>query len=87
MSTLAALRERLAALQPQHLDITDDSASHSGHAGANGGGHYRLTIVASAFAGLSTLARHRLIYATLGTLMQREIHAMSINAKTPEEWD
>lgn len=84
--TVAAIRARLAALEPVSIEIGDDSALHAGHAGArSGGGHYRLAIVSSRFAGLSTVARHRLIYATLGELMHRQIHALSIDARTPDQ--
>lgn len=80
------MRERLAVLEPQRLDIADDSAKHAGHAGAaSGGGHYRMTIVSPLFAGLPTLARHRRVYDALGAMMKREIHALSIVARTPEE--
>ncbi|HUY03173.1 MAG TPA: BolA family protein [Rhodocyclaceae bacterium] len=86
MSVIATMRERLAALDPQQLAISDDSAQHAGHAGAaSGGGHYRMSIVSQRFAGLPTLARHRLVYDALGTMMKREIHALSIVARTPEE--
>ena len=84
-ATMAAMRERLAGLQPAAVAIADDSALHAGHAGAGGGGHYRLSIVAPAFVGLGTAARHRLVYAALGELMRREIHALSIEAKAPGE--
>ena len=86
MSTVDQIRQRLAELQPQRLEIADDSALHAGHAGAaSGGGHYRMTIVSASFSGLSTLKRHRLVYDALGALMKHEIHAMSITALTPEE--
>jgi BolA protein len=82
----AVLRERLAGLKPVHVQIIDDSAAHAGHAGArSGGGHYRLLMVSSVFSGKSTLARHRLIYDALGELMRSKIHALSIQAMTPEE--
>lgn len=85
MNVVDAIREHLAALQPQRLEIFDDSALHAGHAGAReGGGHYRVVIVAQQFAGSGTLQRHRMVHAALGTLMQREIHALSITALTPE---
>ncbi|MCB1890069.1 MAG: BolA family transcriptional regulator [Rhodocyclaceae bacterium] len=75
------MRERLAALAPSRVEIGDDSALHAGHAGArDGGGHYRLTIVASAFAGKNTLQRHRIVYDALGDMMQKEIHALAIKA-------
>jgi BolA protein len=80
------LRERLAPLQPTRIELIDDSALHAGHAGAkSGGGHYRLLIVSNAFAGQSTLARHRLVYDALGDLMRQRIHALSIKSSTPEE--
>ncbi len=84
--TLAAIRQRLTALQPESLELLDESAQHAGHAGAaSGGGHYRLTIVSPHFAGLSAVARHRLVYQTLGDLMHGRVHALAITALTPEE--
>ncbi len=86
MSVVTAIRERLAVLQPQRLEIADDSAQHAGHAGArDGGGHFRVSIVSAQFAGQTTLARHRLVHQALGEMMKREIHALSIVAKTPNE--
>jgi BolA protein len=80
------MRERLAALEPLQMEVIDDSARHAGHEGAKGGGgHYRLIIVSARFAGLGTVQRHRLIYDTLGPMMRREIHALSIRALTPDE--
>ena len=80
------LRERLASLAPQRIELIDDSAKHAGHAGAkSGGGHYRLLIVAECFRGKSTLARHRLVYDALGELMRSRIHALSIRSLTPDE--
>jgi BolA protein len=78
------MRERLASLSPAQLEIIDDSAKHAGHAGArDGGGHYRLLIVSPAFVGCNTMQRHRLVYDSLGPLMKREIHALSIDARAP----
>lgn len=84
---ITAIRERLeAALRPDRLDIVDDSQAHAGHVGArDGGGHFNVAIVASAFAGKSLLQRHRLVYDALGELMQSDIHALSIKASTPDE--
>lgn len=81
------MRERLANLAPESLDIEDESALHAGHAGAkSGGGHYRLTIVSEQFDGLNSVARHRVIYQALGDLMGKHIHALSITAFTPKEF-
>lgn len=81
----ARIRERLAALEPRLLEVGDDSALHAGHAGARDGGHYRVTIVSHRFAGLSPVARHRLVYQALGSLMREGIHALALEARTPEE--
>jgi BolA family transcriptional regulator, general stress-responsive regulator len=83
----AAIREKLAALQPQALDLRDESAQHAGHAGArpSGGSHWQLTIVSEAFRGKSPVARHRMVYEALGDLMKRDIHALRIEASPPEQ--
>jgi BolA protein len=86
MSTADLIRARLAALEPESIALDDESAAHAGHAGAaSGGGHFHLTLVSPKFRTLNTLARHRLVYAAMGELMQNEIHALSITALTPEE--
>jgi acid stress-induced BolA-like protein IbaG/YrbA len=48
--------------------------------------HFASQIVATQFAGLRPIARHQLVYQTLGALVGREIHALSIDALTPEEF-
>ncbi len=86
MSVSEAIEQKLAALHPSRLEIRDDSAKHAGHEGAKGGGgHYALTIVSPQFSGKNTLARHRLIYAALGSMMQQQIHALAIRAYAPDE--
>jgi len=82
----AAIRERLAALDPQSMDLFDESGKHAGHAGAKAGGnHFRLTIVSPRFAGKDQITRHRMVYEVLGPLMQRDIHALAIRAFAPDE--
>lgn len=82
---------RMRALLEQHfhpttLELIDDSHRHAGHAGAKGGGgHFRVRIVAEAFAALPQVKRHRLVYAALADLMPHDIHALSIEALTPAE--
>jgi len=83
--TIALLQQRLAELQPQRIDIVDESHRHAGHAGAKEGGHFRLTIVSTVFAGKNRVERHRLIHAAAGDLMRGKIHALAISALTPEE--
>lgn len=80
------MKRRLAGLNPQHLEIVDESALHAGHAGArSGGGHYQLTLICAAFAGQNGVARHRLVYQALGDLMTTRIHALAITALAPDE--
>ena len=80
---VSRIREHLSA---ESVEIEDQSHLHVGHAGAaGGGGHYEVTIVASCFKGLNTLARHRLVYEAVGDLMKKEIHALSIQAYSAEE--
>jgi BolA protein len=86
MNTVTAIEKALQTLAPELVEIEDDSASHAGHAGNTGGGHYNLLIVSEAFHGLSLIQRHKLVYAQVGDLMQRDIHALSIRAKTPAEF-
>ena len=86
MNVESAIRERLAVLAPESLAISDDSALHAGHVGAaGGGGHYHLTIVSNQFSGCSRVARHRMVYAALGEMMQTDIHALAIEARAPNE--
>ena len=82
-----AIRARLHEhLTPIELEVRDDSHLHAGHAGARDGrGHFSVRLVSGTFAGMSPLARHRAVYAALGSLMQTDIHALSIDARTPEE--
>jgi BolA family transcriptional regulator, general stress-responsive regulator len=81
------IRSRLLdALEPEMLEIEDESHLHAGHAGARDGrGHFRVTLVAEAFSGQSRLRRHRLVYQALGTLMESDIHALTIQAYAPGE--
>ena len=68
------------------VEVDDQSYLHAGHPGAAAGGsHFEVIVVAKAFEGLATLARHRLVYQALGNAMTRDIHALSIKAYTPNE--
>ena len=84
---IAMIHERLVdALSPESIEIIDESAKHAGHAGAaGGGGHFHVQIVAEAFRDKSMIQRHRLIYSAVGDIMHHEIHALGIQAKTPDE--
>ena len=78
------IRQRLmTALQPVELDVVDEGYKHAGHAN-EGKGHFHVRIVSAAFAGQLPIKRHRLVYAALGELMDHGIHALSIDAKSPD---
>ena len=78
------LKEHLAV---EAVEVEDDSARHAGHPGARGGGgHFNVLVVSPAFAGQSRLRRHRMVYDAMGDAMKTEIHALSIRALTPEEY-
>jgi BolA family transcriptional regulator, general stress-responsive regulator len=80
------IEQRLAVLDPDSVELVDDSAKHAGHAGARGGGgHFELIIVSARFEGKSSQARHRMIHSALGDMLQKEIHAIAIKAYTPDE--
>ena len=87
MSRVERIRAALqAALQPEKLEVVDDSHQHAGHEGARDGrGHFTVRIVSPAFAGKLPLARHRAVYTALGDMMQTDIHALAIEARAPGE--
>lgn len=72
-----------AALAPVELAVIDDSHLHAGHAGAREGRHFTVRIRSERFAGLSRVARHRLVYDALAEWMPRGIHALALDAQTP----
>ena len=74
-----------AQLTPVELELTDDSAAHAGHAGARDGAHFNLRIVSARFEGMPRIARHRLVYDALRPWMAGGIHALAIDARTPDE--
>jgi BolA protein len=90
MSTADRIRQKLeAALQPQRLDIHNDSHLHAGHvhAGAHHGDetHFRLEIVSAVFAGENRVARQRRVYGILAEELAGGVHALQLSALTPDE--
>ena len=85
---LAAIQDKLqAAFEPIRLEIVDDSARHSGHAGAREGGesHFNVTIESKAFAGANKVARQRMVYRALSEELAGPLHALSVKALAPGE--
>ncbi len=87
MNRIESIRNRLIeTLAAQSVEIRDDSHLHAGHAGAaSGGGHFAVTIISDKFKGHSLIERHRMVYSALDDMMQRDIHALSIETHTLEE--
>jgi len=82
----AEIEDRLRqALAPSQLQVDDDSHLHAGHAGAHEGRHFTVHIRSARFAGLSRVARHRLVYDSLGPLAAQGVHALAIVARLPDE--
>jgi acid stress-induced BolA-like protein IbaG/YrbA len=75
MVTPDSIRQSIAkALPCEHLSVEGDGA------------HFEAVIVSNAFAGLALVKRHQLVYAALGDRMRVEIHALSMQTLTPEQW-
>lgn len=81
MSKQDLITAALAALQPEHLEVLDESHMHSRGLET----HYKAVIVSPLFAGLNAVKRHQKVYATVGELMG-QIHALALHTYTPEEW-
>jgi BolA protein len=76
------------AFEPETLGVEDESYMHEGHEGAKDGrSHFRVLIISTAFDGKSLLERHRMVYKALGNMMRIDIHALAIDAWTPDELD
>jgi BolA protein len=86
---LAALIDKRLreALAPAHLQVTNDSARHRGHAGDDGSGesHFTVEVVAARFEGMSRVERQRAVNAALADLLRDRIHALAIKARAPGE--
>lgn len=87
MNRVEAIEQRLHnAFDPAELIVTDDGHKHVGHAGARDGrGHFHVHVVSDAFKGKTQLARHRMVFSALGDMMQNDIHALGVEARTTEE--
>jgi BolA protein len=92
MTVSASIRDKLtSAFAPLHLEVRDESARHSGHAGATRGDgsqgetHFHVSLVSASFEGLSRVDRQRRIYAALKEELAGPVHALSLETLTPSE--
>ncbi len=86
MKTADILRQKLtAAFAPIHLDITDNSALHAGHAGhrPEGETHFAIVMVSEKFHGLTRVQRHQYVYKILASELNAGLHALELDLKTP----
>ena len=74
-----------AALHPSALEVQDDSHLHAGHAGAKEGKHFTVHVTCESFTGLTRVARHRLVYDAVRSLVAEGIHALAVHARAPAE--
>lgn len=82
--------DQLRTILSEHLQLTsieviDQSAAHAGHLANTGGGYFHVILVSPEFEGLSRLARHQKVFAVVGHMIGKEIHALTITARTPKE--
>ncbi|MBO1531503.1 BolA family transcriptional regulator [Psychrobacter sp. F1192] len=86
--TATALYTALETLQPQHIELINESMDHAGYFEGKES-HFKLTVVSEAFTGKRLVARHQLIYDLVASLLTAQggsVHALAIHAYTPEEW-
>lgn len=81
MAKIDLLQTALTRLQPQHLEVLDESHMHSRGLET----HYKAVIVSEEFTGLNAVKRHQKVYASLGELMG-QVHALALHTYTPDEW-
>jgi len=75
MVTTESIRSSIeSGLACDHVDVSGD-----GH-------HFEALVVSAAFAGLSRVKQHQLVYAAMGDRMREEVHALSMLTLTPEQW-
>jgi len=88
MDTRSRIEQKLRdVLDPVELDVIDQSAAHAGHAGASGGGHFRVLVVSDAFEGMTAVQRQRRIYEILAEDMKSAIHALSMSCLSRSEYE
>jgi BolA protein len=87
MTYKARIEQKLSVLHPVRLEVIDDSEKHRGHGGYREGGetHFTVRIVSPEFAGLSRVARHRLVNQLLAAELAERVHALALETRAPGE--
>mmetsp|Transcript_39641 Transcript_39641/g.29282 ORF Transcript_39641/g.29282 Transcript_39641/m.29282 type:complete len:105 (+) Transcript_39641:51-365(+) len=87
-----SMRKKIAdSLMPFHLEIIDESGGHAGHAAMKNHAtssetHFKVIVVSDIFEGKSVIDRHRMVNDLLKEEFDAGLHALSIVAKTPSQW-
>ena len=85
MELQARVKARLVEhLSPTILEVSNESSMHNVPAGSET--HLKVLVVSAAFAGRSSVERHRLVYDALGEEFRDGLHALSVTSRSPEEW-
>ena len=87
MNLVHEIKSRLKkTMAIDHLTIMDDTGKHLRHQYYDGGRHFNLKIVSSAFEGLSLLDRHKLVYQALDGMIKNDIHAIGLKTIATSEY-
>lgn len=86
MQLQTQLEQLLQTLQPQYMEVLNESSGHGGYYEGKES-HFKVTLVSDVFAGLRLVQRHQKVYTLVGDLLTpNKIHALAIHAYTPQEW-
>lgn len=87
MSVQSTIESKLTkALDPEFLEVVNQSHEHAGHQHGSTDSHFMVVIVSSQFDGISRVARHQLVYRILSEELQSPVHALVVKTYTPDEW-
>eukprot|EP00601_Ochromonadales_sp_CCMP2298_P002579 CAMPEP_0173177686 /NCGR_PEP_ID=MMETSP1141-20130122/5124_1 /TAXON_ID=483371 /ORGANISM="non described non described, Strain CCMP2298" /LENGTH=109 /DNA_ID=CAMNT_0014100105 /DNA_START=43 /DNA_END=372 /DNA_ORIENTATION=+ len=79
------VRDKISSsFQPTFLDVINESYKHNVPKGSES--HFKVVVVSQTFEGMSLIQRHRAVNHSLGDMLKNDIHALSIQAKTPAQW-
>jgi BolA protein len=84
MSIQENIETKLQALEPEHLEVVNESHMHNVPEGSES--HFKVTAVSKQFEGKMLVARHRMVNALLAEELSGQIHALALHTLTPEEW-
>lgn len=85
MSVQHTIESKLTeALQPQHMEVINESHQHNVPAGSES--HFKVVLVSEAFEGKSLVSQHRMVYSLLSEELKDQVHALALHTYTPSTW-